>query len=627
MFEAYKVAVKVSLVNHVTAGLLAMSSQFKHVGKDAAALQSELNKIKLLGLAGGAMSAAGFMGLGIIGKMINPAKEYAHQLNIINMAGWTQRDIATAVGDAWKNTSTVITTTATGNLRTLLDLKNVLGDFGEARMALPIVSRIQTVLAASSESKISGNSKDLAYSMAKALDIIGAAQNKESFESQAEQMAKVIIATQGRVTPEAFKSTFQYARQAKYGLSDVFKYQILPSLIQENAAGGGGGGGSRGVGPMLAAFYRITNQGYINKKALPLLHSLGLVGASSALKTTTSGTTVGHFKGWEIASENPFEWVQTVLMPAIYKKFGKDVSKQNIQDIINQAFRGNQLGASLALEFALKPINFLRDQQNILRTMSTADAYKAAISNDPNTAQAALSAQWENFKTSFMMGVVPVLIPALIKLTDLFNGMAQWARANPDLAKNLALGFTALFGALAFGGTVTLLTAAFRGLALAIGFVGGAGGGAGGIGLIGGLSRMAIGVTALGTAVTAFLAIAFLPDIIKWARTHTASVRGTAIPGSMKHDFFNGDMPNPLANPRFKNESHPGILSGAIDYLLTPMTVNKPVNKAAPVIHNHFHVDGKEITTHMMGMPNLTGTPYLNTAEMRPMPATPAHGF
>lgn len=499
-FEAYKISVKIGLVNQVSAGLLAMSSQFNRVGLEATALQTKLNKIKMLGMAGGAIAGAGFMGLGMIGKMIKPATEYAHQLNIINMAGWTQRDIANAVGDAWKNTGNVITTTATENLRTLLDLKNVLGDFGEARMALPIVSRIQSVLAASSEEKISGNSKDLAYSMAKALDIIGAAQNKESFESQAEQMAKVIIATQGRVTPEAFKSTFQYARQAKYGLSDAFKYQILPSLIQENAAGGGGGGGSRGVGPMLAAFYRTTNQGYINKKSLPILESLGLVGASSALKTTTSGTTVGHFKGWELAGSNPFEWVQTVLMPAIYKQFGKDVSKQKIQDIINQAFRGNQLGASLALEFALKPVNFLRDQQNIIKTMSTADAYKAAISNDPNTAFGALSAQWTNFKTAFLMGVVPVLIPALMNLTHLFNDMAAWARANPNLAKNIGIGLTAIFGALAIGGTVMAAASAFRllGVALAFGSVGGVSG----IAAVGAaLSPVAVGLAAVGAAI------------------------------------------------------------------------------------------------------------------------------
>jgi hypothetical protein len=493
MFNAYSVAVKVRLLDQVTGGLLAMSKQFNLVNGNAVKLQAQLDKIKLMGMAGAGLGAAGFMGLGVIGKMIKPAEEYVHQLNIMNMAGLKHVDMANAIGDAWKNTGTVITTTATENLRSILDLRNVLGNMEEARMALPIVSRIQAVLAASSEGQISGNSKELSYSMAKALDIIGAAQDKQSFERQAEMMAKVIIATQGRVTPEAFKSTFQYARQAKYRLDDEFKYEILPSLIQENAAGGGGGGGSRGVGPMLAAFYRWSNQGYINKKSLPELISLGLVAPGTALHTTTQGTTVGAMRGGDLAAANPFQWVQEVLVPAIKRKYGQNLSRDQLMMHINEISRGNQLAGNLVGEFAFKPVNFTRDQANIRGTMSTTEAYKAALSNDPNTARKALAAQWENFKTAFTMGVVPVLIPALIKLTEAFNSMANWARENPGLAKGIALGFTAIFGAMAMGGTVLMMAAAFKGLGLALSLFG-TGGMAGSI--------MAIGRAILGLSAT-----------------------------------------------------------------------------------------------------------------------------
>jgi hypothetical protein len=482
MFEAYKVAVKLSLINNVSSGLLLLAGQFHTLNKQIGAVQGsvanlerQLLGLKRLGLIGGATAGVGFAGLGMIGAMVKPSMEYAHQLNIMNMAGLKHKELAEAVGDAWKNTGEIITTTATENLRSLLDLRNVLGNMDEARMALPIVSRIQAVLASSSGGQISGNSKELAYSMAKALDVIGAAQNKQMFERQAEMMAKVIIATQGRVTPEAFKSTMVYARQARYRLSDEFKYEILPSLIQENAASGGGGGGSRGVGPMLAAFYRFTNQGYVNKKSLEELKSLGLVDPSTALKTTTSGTTVGPLLGAELAAQNPFLWVQTVLVPALRRKYG-NLSNDQLMAHVGEITRGNQLATSLIGEFAYKPVNFLRDQANIRGTMSTADAYKAAVSNDPNTAFKALHAQWENFKTAFTMGVVPVLIPALIKLTNAFNALGDWARKHPNLAKDLAVGFTALFGAMALGGVVLTTTAAFKALGLALG-VGSASGG------------------------------------------------------------------------------------------------------------------------------------------------------
>ena len=437
---------------------------------EADRLQRKLKDIHRLShkmMIAGAVAGGGAVGLGIMGHMMEPAKEYIHQLNIMNMAGLKHQAMAEATADAWKNTGRVMTTSVTENLRSLLDLRNVLGNMEEAKMALPIISRIQAVLAASSEGQIRGNSKDLAYSMAKALDIIGAAQNKKMFDKQAEMMAKVIIATQGRVTPEAFKSAFQYARQAKYRLSNQFKYEILPTLIQENATMHGGGGGSRGVGPMMAAFYRWSNQGYINRKALPALISLGLVKPSTALQTTTSGTTVGAMKDADLAAANPFLWVQKVLVPALQRKYGH-MTKDQLMKHVGEITRGNQLASNLIAEFAYKPVNFTRDQRNIRGTLSTTEAYRLALSHDPNTIQKAFGAQWENFKTAFTVSLVPVLVKVLGTLANGLNHLATWMHKNAGAAKAMAYGLTALFTAMLVGGSIRMLTFAFKGLGMVL---------------------------------------------------------------------------------------------------------------------------------------------------------------
>lgn len=601
MFEAYRIGVKVSLINNVSAGLLLIAKQFGVAHKSNVMLNKELERTGNLLKMGGALAGIGGLGLGIIAKMVKPATEYAHQLNIMNMAGLKQKELANAIGDAWKNTGTVITSTATENLRSLLDLRNVLGNMDEARMALPVVSRIQAVLAASSEGQISGNSKELAYSMAKALDIIGAAQNKESFEHQAEMMAKVIIATQGRVTPEAFKSTFQYARQAKYRLGDEFKYEILPSLIQENAAGGGGGGGSRGVGPMLSAFYRFANQGYINKKSMPELVALGLLDPRTALKTTTSGTTVGALAGADLAASNPFAWVQTILVPALQRKYG-NMSRDQLMSHVGEITRGNQLAANLIGEFAYKPVNFYRDQANIRGTMSTADAYKAAVGNDPNTAFKALHAQWENFKISFTMGVVPVLIPALIKLSHWFEVLGGWARRHPTLVKDLAIGFTALFGAMALGGTVMMLTGAFRALGLVFAFKT--------IGGIGGIARMATMLPMIGTGLAAVLG-----TVAMYALPIYAAWKAGKLAGGTIYNHLDSGTQNTIGRGVAKTLAFFGNkdAQGALD-------AEKRANNV------HVYLDGKQIAHHLVGPNNGQGTTAMNPLVARPMPGTPAMG-
>jgi len=419
MFEAYKVGIKLSLINHVSPGLLLMSKQLSQTDKAAELLQTRLNKIRPLGMTGAAPGRAGFMGLSVLAKMIKPAEEYARQLNTMNTAGLKHKEMADAIGTAWKTTGAVITTTASENLRSLMDLRNVMGNMEKARMALPVIARVQAVLAASSEGQIAGNAKELAYSMAKELAIGGAAKSPEMFARQAELMAKVIIATHGRVTPEALNRVF--ARQAKFGLGNEYRYEILPSLIRDRAFSGGGG--------------------------------------------------TGAMKAAELAKANPFAWVQEALVPAIENQYGKNLTRDQSMPHILEIARDNRLAAKLIMEFAFKPNDFLRDQASVRGTMSTADAYKAAISGDLNTAEEALGAQWINFKTALMLSVVPVLIPALNKISSGLQDFARWTRENQPLVKNLVTGFAALAGTLAFGGVVVAVTAGLSGLGTVLGLI------------------------------------------------------------------------------------------------------------------------------------------------------------
>ena len=168
----------------------------------AMTLQRNMREIKLIGGAGMVLGGLGYAGLKLTETLVKPATEYAHQLNIMNMAGLKHAEIAEAVSAAWKNTSTVITTTATQNLRTLLDLRNVIAETNTTGLTpqinmdvalrqLPIVSKIQAVMAASSEVGVRKAASDnFAFSMAKALDIRGAAVNPAEFEKQAAMMAK-----------------------------------------------------------------------------------------------------------------------------------------------------------------------------------------------------------------------------------------------------------------------------------------------------------------------------------------------------------------------------------------------------------------------------------------------------
>lgn len=455
MFDAYKVAVKLTLINDVTKGLSAITGAFASAGKDVDALQSKLGLLRRTALVGEGMTASGLFGLGVISKALKPADDYIHQLNVMNMAGMKQAEIASAIGDAWKLTGQNVTTTATGNLKALLDLRNVTGSLEEARKFLPIMQRMQTILAASKEGSVKGKSDDLSFSAMKALDIRGAVNDPKVLERQADLMTRVIIGTQGRVTPEQFQSVFNYARQAKFALSDDFAYKYLPTLMLENASKHGGGGGSKGVGPALAAMYRFTNQGFVNRKSLPLLQELHLLGAGKILPTSTPGTVVAPLKDASLAASNNFEWTNQIVVPSVLKYLKQhhmEGNDQNVLQVLNMISRGNQLAGSIMGEYYIKRKNFERDRKLIEGTASPEDAYSMAMSKDPDTAHRALSAAWGNFQTSLTMNVAPVLVPALIDVSKGLNTLGDWARRHQTMTKDLVAGFGALSAVMATGG-------------------------------------------------------------------------------------------------------------------------------------------------------------------------------
>jgi hypothetical protein len=505
MFEAYKVATTLSITNKVSSVLGVIASEFAATDRAALKLKTTLTKLTAaqMGLAGAMIGGVGFLGLKLIAGAVKPAEDYARQLNNMNMAGMQQVQIAESIQAAWKNTSDVMTTTATGNLKTILDLRNVIGadkGLGEVKELLPIVSKIQAVMAASSDKRLSSHGEEIGFAMAKALDMIGAVNNPVELEKQASMMSKAITATQGRVTPQMYQSVFQYARQAKFDLSDEFKYEILPSLMLEAAGKGGGGGGSRGVGPMLAAMYRVTNQGYINKKAMSEWQKLGYVDGSTALKTTTEGTTVGAMKDSQGAASNPFVWVNS-LVDAIKKKYGADVSDQFIRQELNGLFRGNQLAASAAVEFFTKQQNFLRDQKIIKSALPYNDAYISIMANDPKTAMDALGMQWENLKTAIGITVVPILIPALRGLTSALNSLGTFLHRHPTMTKALTLTFTALSGLAVVGGGLLIVGAALKLIAPALTVMSG-------LNLTGAATGLGALASALGPVVAIAIAVA-----------------------------------------------------------------------------------------------------------------------
>lgn len=468
MFDAYSVAVKLRLVNAVTPGLMTISQQFAKTHRDALALQRQLDKIRLTMKLAGGVAATGFAGLGLIGKTAKVAGEYTHQLAQMRAAGMSNLEIAQATAQAWKTSGEVMTSSAADNLAAIRELRMV---FGNTRHAMENVSTIQKIQAILSSTGHGGNG-DEAYTVAKALELRGAVRTPAELAKQADLMTKAIIASGGKVAPQDFLSAFTYGRAATIGWSDQFTYGVLPTLIQEQK--GAGGGGQGGAANALMSAYAAIVQGKIPQKALGEWEKLKLLDPRKIVWNkvgSAKGVLPGGIKGTDLFVSNPLDWSQNVLLPAL-KAAGYDTEEKQ-RKMIPFLFQ-NRTASFSVQQMVTQAWKFQRDQALIDKAIGLKD-YDRLAKEDPVLVYQELQKKWQETQLQIGLQVLPMLIDGTEKLTYFLRDLNTAMRNNPEITKSLTLAFTALSGAIAFGGSVWLLRGAFLGVKLALGAVGGAG--------------------------------------------------------------------------------------------------------------------------------------------------------
>lgn len=258
-----------------------MSKHVMSLHKDVGALQTQFNKLKLIGLAGAATGGLGFLGLGIIKETLKPAKEYAHQLAELNTLGMSQAEIAKTVGVAWSTAHDVMTTTATENLAAFRELRSAFGAGQEAHALgiLPLVQRAKAIL-----TSLTGKEQEhVAFDMVKAIELRSPVMTERALQRNATLMTQSLIGMGGTLTVSDFHQTLKYAKSAAMKWSDEFVYQYLPTLMQEVKAGKGG---TASAGTALRTLDKAVH-GRIQKAAYENWITSGLISRDDVISNAT----------------------------------------------------------------------------------------------------------------------------------------------------------------------------------------------------------------------------------------------------------------------------------------------------------------------------------------------------
>ena len=464
--EAYSVAVKLSLVNHVSSGLLAMSAQFNKTGKDAKALQAELHKIKLAGAIGGAMMGAGALGLAALFKgPLEEAKKFQ-----VEVAKFSSLGFGSAIDNQamrFANGMKTIGTSARDNMSIVGDAMAVFKDLSEAEMVSPLMAKMkfanEVIFGAGG-----GDRDKKLMDMMKVAEFRGGTKSPEEFARQANFAQQAIAGSRNRVDPTAMLLALKTGGVALSRRSNEAFYLGAEPLLQEF-------GGSRyGTGAMSIYQNLVQSRGSIT--AQQELYRLGLLNKDMVqfnqlgkLKKALPGAFLGSAT---LEKEGELALLEKVLLPAFAKK-GITTEEAVLREL--GMIMGNRTGSSL-MSRIYQQREKLHMQTDANYHAENLDQASARAAGTLQGKEADLHAKWATLMKDLGVTILPMAISGVRALTSLLKGAAWVAEEFPTLTAGLMGAFTAVSAALLGGGAYLGLTAAFKALALALPGISGVGG-------------------------------------------------------------------------------------------------------------------------------------------------------
>lgn len=484
MFEEYKVAVKLSLNDGITKGLVLISQRFKSLGVDADVLQTKLKALKDLAFVGAGLFVGG-MAIGApFVYAISKAAELQKQMIGIQIAthGTTKQmdDLRASMEKA--SSTTIFSTVDVAKMAKIVATSNAFTT-PQLTALMPSIAKFADVQAMMKGTPYSSSVLD-------AVKLMHLAQKYSPSEVTPyfNTLTKASFMMPGGISQLQHALAYSMPMgQTALGIDP--QTMVMITALLNRLGFSGSRGGTNLVAAMTRTIPGMFGSGLLRGKSHEALADMGFIDSH------------GHSKFMEKGKFDAFLWIQG-LTKFVHDALIKDPihGRERIAIDFQHAF-GSQGGKIAALLSSPKSINQLG--QMFLMFSQLADT--GAIQNQ--FYQKSVSQQFIDAKTNFQnvmielgTNLLPLATHALTDLNNALNILIPWMRKNKELVKDLSLAFVGLSGALLFGGLVIGLTVAFRGLGLALAFLGAGGaigaltklfmlmGKIGGLALVGGAS-------------------------------------------------------------------------------------------------------------------------------------------
>jgi hypothetical protein len=465
--EAYKIAVKIALVENVTAGLASLSRHFIATNKSAEELQSRLSGIRNMALLGGGVVAAGGFGLKLLQGPLEEAKKYQNEM--AKLKGQGVGDAALAQADKYANAQKIIGASSTDTLKTLAESQSVLRDFEHAKEVTPLLLKmkfgIESVMAQGGRGDGHGEkAQRMLIDALKVSELRGALNDpisgkfsEERFHKTLDLMAKAYTASGGLVKPSEYLNLIKTGGVSAKGLSDNSFFFGMMHMMQEM--------GGRRIGMSLMSGYQNWVMGRTTQQVAEEMAKAGMIDPSQIKYGKTGHITKvlpGALQNAQLFRENPFEYLEKVVLPQARSKGVQD--GQQMTDYLDKLYSNRTWGNLLNTMY--------RERANIRKHMVAGegamgiDALYKVGSGGLTGKEIDYEAKLANLKLVLGVKILPLAVRGLEMLIGVLNRVTAFAKKWPTLTKVLVVGIAALAGLAVVAGGILLFASAFLALAV-----------------------------------------------------------------------------------------------------------------------------------------------------------------
>lgn len=518
MFEAYKVAVRLSLINNVSSGLVALTGQFLNFNRHINATQNSVNsleaqllRLKRLGLVGGAMAATGGFGLSLFKGPLDAAREYETayaRFKTLNLG-----DVVNQQADSFARGTMAWGTSSKQLMDTLRESYGMIGDMDKAKAIAPMIASLNSANSLLFGGKVGSIDNNATKSIMRFIDMRGLTNTPEEIKHGLDLAQKLVTGSGGSLKFGDLETFAKRGGTAFKSMSDD-GLLYMATVMQEM------GGASAGTGLMSA--YQNLVAGRTTKKSMAALQDLGLAKLGYVDHGDVGGKRyktlqISEMQDSKLLRENFPLWIMNNVIPALERKGITDTSAQAaaVNDILS-----NRTGSNLGVNFTTQFLQTIRDANMVKKAMGVDQTIETA-KETPDGALMNFHKNWERLQTELGKVILPTVIRGVQWLNGVLTKTIELSREYPTITKALVGLFAVISGAAAAGGAILLAKAGFKALGLAIGGVSSALGAGGAGGAAAGAGGLISKVTALGGSLTA-LGIAAAPLLAMLAVTNWA---------------------------------------------------------------------------------------------------------